>query len=486
MLFERVRRAAASGTAVVYITHRLAEVRELADRVTVLRDGKVRGVADGRRHHRRRAAGHDRRATAGVDLPAQADARRGSRRRARRRRAVLPGLLRRVLHGPPRGDHRGVGDRRQRPERRPSRPGRPRAVHRLGDARRNATIPARAAQAVGLPACRPASRGPDDDPLGAGERRPVGPGPVPLRGSCSTAVARRPPSRPSSPRSRSRRPPPRAWSPPSPVGTSRRSSWPGRSCPSRRSSWPTNPRRASTSGRGPRSTGSCARCPPRASRSSSPPPTPRSWKGSATGSSSCPAGHVVDDRRGRRRHRGAPHPRRRARHGPRRTASAARVDDLDAAGPVPQRRLRTGGGPRPGHARPRRLRVLAERPLPRTVQHHLGHDVLRRPGLHRLRADDRAASPAASTCPSARSPASSWSSAPSSSTRQVPARDGPRPGRSWSRSPPPPARSTARSSGTRSSPPWRRPSRPTSRLQGLSFLLRDAPGGNIAVRRHRR
>ncbi len=45
MLFERVRRAAAAGTAVVYITHRLAEVRELANRVTVLRDGKVRGVA---------------------------------------------------------------------------------------------------------------------------------------------------------------------------------------------------------------------------------------------------------------------------------------------------------------------------------------------------------------------------------------------------------------------------------------------------------
>ncbi|MCU1536228.1 MAG: putative transporter ATP-binding/permease protein [Humibacillus sp.] len=44
MLVERVRRAASSGTAVVYITHRLAEVRELADRVTVLRDGKVRGA----------------------------------------------------------------------------------------------------------------------------------------------------------------------------------------------------------------------------------------------------------------------------------------------------------------------------------------------------------------------------------------------------------------------------------------------------------
>lgn len=45
-LFAWVRRAAARGTAVVYITHRLAEVRELAQRVTVLRDGKVRGTAD--------------------------------------------------------------------------------------------------------------------------------------------------------------------------------------------------------------------------------------------------------------------------------------------------------------------------------------------------------------------------------------------------------------------------------------------------------
>ena len=34
-----------TGTSVIYITHRLAEVRELADRVTVLRDGRVRGTA---------------------------------------------------------------------------------------------------------------------------------------------------------------------------------------------------------------------------------------------------------------------------------------------------------------------------------------------------------------------------------------------------------------------------------------------------------
>ncbi|MGE0817665.1 MAG: ATP-binding cassette domain-containing protein [Candidatus Nanopelagicales bacterium] len=43
LLFGLVRQATAQGTAIVYITHRLAEVRELADRVTVLRDGKLRG-----------------------------------------------------------------------------------------------------------------------------------------------------------------------------------------------------------------------------------------------------------------------------------------------------------------------------------------------------------------------------------------------------------------------------------------------------------
>ena len=45
LLFASVRQLAAGGTAVVYITHRLAEVREIADRVTVLRDGKLRGTS---------------------------------------------------------------------------------------------------------------------------------------------------------------------------------------------------------------------------------------------------------------------------------------------------------------------------------------------------------------------------------------------------------------------------------------------------------
>src|SRR5581483_62492 len=42
-LFAELRRLAAGGVGVVYITHRLAEVRELCQRVTVLRDGAVRG-----------------------------------------------------------------------------------------------------------------------------------------------------------------------------------------------------------------------------------------------------------------------------------------------------------------------------------------------------------------------------------------------------------------------------------------------------------
>ena len=45
MLFARIRDVVRTGTSVIYITHRLAEVRQIAQRVTVLRDGRVRGVA---------------------------------------------------------------------------------------------------------------------------------------------------------------------------------------------------------------------------------------------------------------------------------------------------------------------------------------------------------------------------------------------------------------------------------------------------------
>jgi ribose transport system ATP-binding protein len=45
LLFEKIRAAAARGAAVIYISHRLQEVRQIADRVTVIRDGEVRGSA---------------------------------------------------------------------------------------------------------------------------------------------------------------------------------------------------------------------------------------------------------------------------------------------------------------------------------------------------------------------------------------------------------------------------------------------------------
>ena len=44
-VFDQVRATVARGAAVIYISHRLAEVRAIADRVTILRDGAVRGNA---------------------------------------------------------------------------------------------------------------------------------------------------------------------------------------------------------------------------------------------------------------------------------------------------------------------------------------------------------------------------------------------------------------------------------------------------------
>jgi ribose transport system ATP-binding protein len=45
-LFAVMRNIAASGVGIIYISHRLEEVPRVADRVTVLRDGKVAGIAD--------------------------------------------------------------------------------------------------------------------------------------------------------------------------------------------------------------------------------------------------------------------------------------------------------------------------------------------------------------------------------------------------------------------------------------------------------
>jgi ribose transport system ATP-binding protein len=44
--FEHVRRLAAAGTAILYVSHRLGEIRRLCHRLTVLRDGRVVGTRD--------------------------------------------------------------------------------------------------------------------------------------------------------------------------------------------------------------------------------------------------------------------------------------------------------------------------------------------------------------------------------------------------------------------------------------------------------
>ena len=44
LLIERVMQFRSEGKAVLYVTHRLSEVVRLADRITILRDGKRVGV----------------------------------------------------------------------------------------------------------------------------------------------------------------------------------------------------------------------------------------------------------------------------------------------------------------------------------------------------------------------------------------------------------------------------------------------------------
>ena len=55
LLFEKVRAAAARGAAVIYISHRLQEIRQIADRVTVMRDGEI-GVPRRSRFRTRRSS----------------------------------------------------------------------------------------------------------------------------------------------------------------------------------------------------------------------------------------------------------------------------------------------------------------------------------------------------------------------------------------------------------------------------------------------
>ena len=85
LLFALIAKLKADGVSIVYISHRMAEVFALGDRITVLRDGRrIDGVRPGRRHARP-ARPHDGRPHRRHDLSAQfrRQARRGAACRSR-------------------------------------------------------------------------------------------------------------------------------------------------------------------------------------------------------------------------------------------------------------------------------------------------------------------------------------------------------------------------------------------------------------------
>ena len=174
MLFGHVRRVAEGGSAVIYITHRLAEVRVVADRVTILRDGEVRGVSSveaisddellrliiGRRLESAFPPKLDGSTTSGSVLEIN-DLEGGA----------FTGIS---LSAGTRRDRRRRRHRRQRPERAAARPRRPGALQRHGDDRRHPVQRRRPAGEVGVHAAGPPHRGADDEPDGARERRRLG------------------------------------------------------------------------------------------------------------------------------------------------------------------------------------------------------------------------------------------------------------------------------------------------------------------------
>ena len=115
-LLEVVRRLSAAGIAVVFVSHRLVELIEIAERITVLRDSRRGRCLRGRHHHpppTRRA--HDR---AGHRHDG---ARPRPKRRGRRARGAEPPPRRRIrghlLRGPPGRDPRDDRAPRGRPHR---------------------------------------------------------------------------------------------------------------------------------------------------------------------------------------------------------------------------------------------------------------------------------------------------------------------------------------------------------------------------------
>ncbi len=391
MLFGHVRRVAAAGSAVIYITHRLAEVRVVADRVTILRDGEVRGVSTVE------AISDDEllRLIIGRRLesafPPKADGSTTRRlgpgdQRPRRRR-----LHRHLAVGRSRRDRRRRRHRRQRPERAAARPRRPRALHRHGDDRRHPVQRRRPAGEVGLHAARPPHRGADDEPDGARERRRLGAATVHPR------PVRQPQAggRPRHPRAgfaehadaRDRG---------ADLGAVRRQPAEGRDVPLAALRAGDPRRRRADAGRRRRGAGGdlphpAVRLGERRARGRRVVRRPRAARPVRPGDRRL--ARPLRRRAGRRRrHRGGDRQRGDARRatpaGDERGSDTAVVDGGE---PLHPRRLRAGRRPRPADDRPRRLHLAAERPLPVGVQHHVGDAAVHGARLHRPRPDDRRA-----------------------------------------------------------------------------------------------
>ncbi len=248
-----------SGTSIVFITHKLREVRAIADRITVIRRGKVVGEASPKSSSDELASlmvGRPVKLT--IDKGAGPAGRPGARdRRAQGRRRQGPGRRRRRdAAGPVRRDLRARRRPGQRPDRADRGPRRPRDDHRGPDpAGRPGHHRARASTTSSSWASATSPRTGCTTAWSAASRSP--------RTSSSTCTTTRrsprasrwtwPPWRPTptsgSASSTSVRRAPRPPRPRCPAATSRRSSWPA-SCPGRSScsSSPSRPA-GSTSGR---------------------------------------------------------------------------------------------------------------------------------------------------------------------------------------------------------------------------------------------
>ena len=158
-LFRVIRDLTASGVAVIYISHRLEEIREIGDRVTVLKDGRTVATGSaGPDNADARGRQPDDRRDVEFPFPPRTDALGDDAAEVLRGRRTRPArrVRGRVLRGAGRRDRRPRRAGRVRPFRDPrDRLRRPAAAHRHGDLRRASAmrpgdIPASVAAGMGM------------------------------------------------------------------------------------------------------------------------------------------------------------------------------------------------------------------------------------------------------------------------------------------------------------------------------------------------